>query len=271
MAKLSKTSRFLAEHHFCCLCGGEELATTIDHIPPKACFPVGYCPDTFEFPSCSKCNNGTAKEDLIFGLYSQILDFSETKGSDVDRARIEQLRKDIGRRYPEAMPCTDSSTPIYRVGSVLSPHPVAYAVPFPRNVVQPTIQLQQAKLTHALYYRETGKVLTKKHSFTGLVYQLQGSGSSFTDYLNKLLPEEYKGIRINICNYGSRFMYKFGYKDKDDFFMYAVQFRVGLIVCGLVFGESAIDPSKSSGPLQLKLAGYGPNFYRDCFVPFIGI
>ena len=45
----------------------------------KHAFPDGYAPENFESPVCKACNEGTRKQDQIFGLYAICLDFDETK------------------------------------------------------------------------------------------------------------------------------------------------------------------------------------------------
>lgn len=48
----------------------------------------------------------------------------------------------------------------------------------------------QRKLTHTLYYRETGKPLTKAHSFQSEFYQIQGSDNILTRYFGERLPNQ---------------------------------------------------------------------------------
>jgi hypothetical protein len=124
----SRKARFLKEHPLCCFCGGTRTATTLDHVPPKACFPLGFWPEEFEFPSCNLCNNGTSKRDTIFGFYSMLLDFNEDNRTHADRERLEKLRDEIARRYPDALPDPASREPIYRAGHIITPSPVAISV-----------------------------------------------------------------------------------------------------------------------------------------------
>ena len=72
-----KKERFHKDHPFCCFCGGARPATTIDHVPPRACFPRGLMPEGFEFPSCKECNEGTSKQDMIFGFTASLVDFND--------------------------------------------------------------------------------------------------------------------------------------------------------------------------------------------------
>ena len=105
-----------------------------------------------------------------------------------------------------------------------------------------------AKLTHALYLRETGKLLSKNHQFLSALYQPQSIGTeTLTSYFVSLLPNFAVGIRTNIKKYGDRFQYQSGYKEQEDFFLYAAQFGRGIILWGIVCGLGVEAPT--NGPL----------------------
>jgi hypothetical protein len=59
-ARLRRERRqeILVENPNCYYCGGLNESQTIDHVPPKACFPDGYHPDGFEFAACSASIKG---------------------------------------------------------------------------------------------------------------------------------------------------------------------------------------------------------------------
>jgi hypothetical protein len=232
----SRKTRFLQEHPLCCFCGGKRAATTLDHVPPKACFPLGFWPDEFEFPSCNACNNGTAKHDTIFGFYSMLLDFNEDNRTPADRARLDKLRVEISRRYPEAMPDAASGAPIYQAGSIVTPSPVAYSVNS-NAALKEAMRTIGEKLAHALYYREMKKIMTGDHQFFAEMYQLQKAGTEdLTALFKRLLPDLRIGGRPNIRKYGNRFAYISGCKPKEDLFLFAAQFGYGLVCWGMVLG-----------------------------------
>jgi hypothetical protein len=233
--RLSKTKRFLLDDPYCCFCGGAELATTIDHVPPKACFPEGHCPEEFEFPACEQCNGESRRDDQLFGFYAQLLDFNESNRTPADVAKITKLRDSITHNFPDALPDASTARPIYNVGSVITPSPLAIEVRTPSLFREP-IETLERKLTHALYYRETERALSKTHAFLSEFYQPQGSSDVLTKYLVGLLPDKTIGGRSNVKNYGERFGYKSGWKEVEDFFMYIAQFGRGLIVWGIVLG-----------------------------------
>jgi hypothetical protein len=57
----------------------------------------------FEFPSWNLCKKRNLKADTIFGFYSMLLDFNENNRTPADRERLEKLRDEIARRYPDAL------------------------------------------------------------------------------------------------------------------------------------------------------------------------
>ena len=247
--KLSRKARFLKEHPSCCFCGGTSPATTLDHVPPKACFPVGFWPEEFEFPSCNPCNNGTSKHDTIFGLYSMLLDFNDANRTPADRERLKKLNEETAKRYPDALPDPTTQEPIFHVGHIITPTPVAISVGT-KPAVRDAMKVIGQKLAHALYYREMKSIVTADHRFFASVYQIQLAGTeNLTTFFKGLLPDLRIGNRSNIKQYGARFAYMSGCKPKEDFFVFAAQFGYGLICWGMVLGTD-MQLSSSNDALQ---------------------
>lgn len=256
MAKPGRKNRFLIDHSFCCFCGGTEPSVEVDHVPPKACFHQDFFPEGFEFPACVSCNRDSKKDDQICGFYAQLLDFNESNQTPRDMARLAELRKAIERNYPEALPDLSTARPIHKVGSIITPRPVAVSMQFSGSVFRQSMATLQRKLTHALYYRETGKPLTKLHTFQSGFYQIQSDASVLTKYFAELLPNQTIGTRINVKNYGERFGYKCGYKEQEDFFVYAAQFGRGLIIWGITLSPSMTHHVQCSDAAPLQFAGH---------------
>jgi hypothetical protein len=247
--KNTRKRRLFEQFPHCCFCGGLKPATTVDHVPPRACFPDGYAPEGFEFPACNRCNEETSKNDQIFGLFSALMDFDGSKmNRPEDLKKLLKLRQGLANNYPDALPDEEAARPLNRVGSIITPMPAAYAIPT-RIALKDAVKVMGAKLTHALYFRETGgKSLPSEHRFFSTAYQPQRAGTQhWTELLKTLLPNLMVGARPNIKDYGDRFQYKSGYKEASDFFVYAAQFGRGLILWGIVCGPKTELPD--SGPL----------------------
>lgn len=250
-AKKKRTQRFLEDHPLCYFCGGMRRAITVDHVPPRACFPDGFAPEGFESPACKICNQGADKQDQIFGLYAMILDFDPAKfASEDDRKKISKLIRGILNNYPEALPDLTQAIPINRYGSIITPEPVALSIKM-TPTIREAIDISGAKLVHSLYYRETGKFLTENHQFfTGMYQPQQAETTDLTKLLVSLLPGRVTGTRTNIKNYGDRFRYMSGYKNEQDFFLFAGQFGHGIVLWGMACRE-ADKPTRnklSEGP-----------------------
>jgi len=236
-----RRQQFLVEYPTCYLCGGLNPSTTVDHVPPRACFPRGYAPEGFEFPACDACNQSSRAEDKIFGFWTMALNFDSTTAED--RERIIQLMTEIAKDRPHDMEAIQRAVPMSMLGRVATPRPIAFEIRTPDSLDH-AADMISIKLTHALYFRETKKYLNPAHRFAGSIYQPQVAGTEqFTSYITSLLPNLSLGTRPNIKNYGDRFAYRSGYKEDEDFFFYASQFGHGLMAWGIVCGPNIEPPT----------------------------
>ncbi len=234
--KRNKRQKFFREHPMCCFCGGGRPATTVDHVPPRACFPKDLMPEDFEFPACEECNNGTAKQDTIFAFISLLTDFNEANRTPADIARVKQHRDQIELRWPEALPNPTSGQPIFRAGHIITPSPVAFSVEA-TPAMKESMEVIGEKLAHALYYREMKRIMQPTDRFIIATHQIQRAETeNITDYFKRVLPDLRMGDRLNIKDYGNRFVYKSGFKPDDDLFVFAAQFGFGLLCWGMVLG-----------------------------------
>lgn len=232
----------------CYFCGGAHPATTRDHVPPRASFPDGFAPQGFDFPACKTCNEWSVKQDQIFGLYAMALDFNEANTSRPEAiAKLLKLKQGVLNNYADALPDRATAIPVYHSGVIQTLTPSAISIATPPELKE-ALQVIGEKLAHALYLKETGKLLTAEHRFLANVYQPQMPGTdTLTSYFGSLLPNAKIGMRNNIKNYGDRFKYMSGYKSEHDFFVYAAQFGRGLILWGIICGP--LVPLPDSGPL----------------------
>jgi hypothetical protein len=178
-----------------------------------------------------------------------LLDFSDAYRSKAYSAKLKKLQEGIANNYPDALPNARDARPVYKVGNLVMPSPVAIETSTPMALRDAVASIGQ-KLTHALYYRECHKALSIRHRFTTGCYQIQNpAATTLTEYFTKLLPDATIGSRSNVRNYGERFSYISGVKNEEDFFVYAAQFGKGLILWGIVLGPNA-DLTAADGPLR---------------------
>ncbi len=176
-----------------------------------------------------------------------LLDFNEANRTAKDRDRLLHLGEEIRKRYPEALPDVTTLKPVYRVGRLFAPAPVAISLAR-KPTMNEAVQTIGEKLAHALYYREMKKILTRNHRFFASAYQIQDpSTHTLTDYFKQQFPDLTIGARSSIKSYGSRFAYRSGFKSEEDFFIFAAQFGYGLILWGMVLGAGIeVDPSNGA-------------------------
>jgi hypothetical protein len=187
---MSRKRRYIdVAHPFCCFCGGTTPATTLDHVPPKSCFPDGLCPEGLKFPACEACNHGTKGGDRIFGLYVMLLDFDRSSLDQNFARKLIRLRDGITNNCPEGLPDASTAHLIRRVGGVDTPRPIAVEVRTPVAFRNAALRMGR-KLAHALYYRELGEALSKQHRLATGLYQAQDSrAAALTELFANLLPD----------------------------------------------------------------------------------
>lgn len=56
----------------CIFCGGQRVATTEEHCPPRALFREKKWPEGYVFPACEECNGGTSDDDLMVAFLAQL-------------------------------------------------------------------------------------------------------------------------------------------------------------------------------------------------------
>lgn len=89
--------KFLAQHKICAFCGGRNLATTIEHCPPRALFQHRLWPEGFEFPACPECNQGTEDQDLLVAMLARMNPFEDNGNLD---GKLEGLMRMVGKQHP---------------------------------------------------------------------------------------------------------------------------------------------------------------------------
>lgn len=229
---------FLANHPLCCFCGGGEPGVTVDHVPPKACFPSGAMPEGFEFPACERCNQGSRAHDQVFGFYATLSDFEE---ENYNFTHLDKLRRGIRNNFPNLLPRLDLSANEKRralrsIGQstrrekFLNDEPIA-AMPVE---FAETGSIIGRKLACAIYYRETGGILSKSHDiYTGWGQLQLPQLEKIYKYFEELLPNSKFGNRTNIKNYGNRYSYKWDFNKNEDLFGFVCRFGSGLFVWGI--------------------------------------
>lgn len=242
-----KKDEFRAKHPNCIFCGGNVAATTVEHCPPRAMFRDRAWPEGFEFPACSKCNHGTADQDLIIALLARSDPFRDPGDTD---GRMGNIIGSVNQKFPgllaKMMPSANEARRINRrLGIALTPgqtNQEAGAV----NVTDEmhyAVEIFSAKLTKAIFYMHSGGVfpndgrLTLRWFTNSELFTNDGRYSLFDimEQLGGLAPE----LRRANTFLNDQFSYKISFSTELDLLVLQAQFGHGFGF--VVVGSSAAE------------------------------
>ena len=241
----NKRQRFLAAHPLCCFCGGSEPATTIDHVPPRTCFPDRIGPEGFEFPACDHCQRASRIDEMAVAFFVRLVDPDEAS------YREDQTSKallGIKNNAPEVIPHFNlpgaAKRRFYRefdiqrpVGVFSSDLPV---VGVPEEAHEPLLRYAR-KLACALFYREMGRPAPPDYCVWTSWYQ--GANRAHMLGLRKFVemtPLVTKGERPNL-EFGNRFGYRCNKTNTPDLFAALAQFGEGLTMAMVIVNPDSRD------------------------------
>lgn len=266
-AKIRK-KRFLAEHPSCCFCGGSTPASTIDHVPNRACFPNREGPEGFEFPACHSCQNLFRHEEHFFAFFCRM---SDTDNANYDQATSKRLIAGIKNNMPELFPNARISANLKKRTlssfGLQKPSGVAVAeIPmaaFPREV-DPVLRMVAIKIGLALYYRHKGSIASRSHLTMGYWSQLANrrTMANWEKVAQDLTGVEI-GSRQNI-DFGNRFGYRWAVEEdgQRDILVAISHFGRGLVACSIV-ADPAVFSASDRPPEWLSVAQWTERRFHD--------
>lgn len=144
----------------CIFCGGQRLATTEEHCPPRSLFLDKAWPVGFVFPACRQCNAGSSDDDLWVAFLAHL---------DGDHAKLKrgrglllQLRRQapVALRQMFGMTAVESRAAARRLHLTREPG-MSYqelgVVKVP-EAAHRAVGVLAGKLSKALYFKSTGNV-----------------------------------------------------------------------------------------------------------------
>ncbi len=135
---------------YCIYCGGNTIATTIDHMPPITIFDLRERPKGLEFPACTDCNSGSTGAEQIAGLISRMISSSKAEEA---RHETKRMMNHIANNHPglltEMMPSLKERI-YFRVQQKIPSdrHPLKTDGP----IINAALNRFAAKLALALHY-----------------------------------------------------------------------------------------------------------------------
>jgi hypothetical protein len=234
----NKKQRFLAAHPRCCFCGGEERATTIDHVPPRTCFPDRIGPEGYEFPACDRCQRVSRFDELALGFFVQLV---EPEESNYRKDQSAKALRGLINNLPHLVPDFDLPGPVKRrayrdfdaekpKGMFASELPV---VGVPEEVHEYLLRYAR-KMACALFYREMGRAAPLDYDVWATWSQGQNRAhmAAWRKFA-EMTPLISKGGRTNL-NFGNKFGYRCNKKESPDLFAAIAQFGGGLAIAMVI-------------------------------------
>jgi hypothetical protein len=242
--KRLRRERFLAEHPICCFCGGEQPATTIDHVPNRASFPNREGPEGYEFPACDACQQATRLDEIAFSVMVHV----NADDPDVDVKGFLRVVEGLRNNLPHLHGFHELSTNQKRhairnmgiqrpQGMALSEMPLVTIPDGYHDHMRPYI----CKISRALFYKHAGRIA--RPDTVGWAAWSTGKGGAFqstSEKWEKITPVAVRGARTNV-EIGDRFRYRVNYSDTIDAFAVTGQFSRGMRFFGLLMPGDMVE------------------------------
>lgn len=228
----NKKQSFLAAHPWCCFCGGDEPATSIDHVPARTCFKGRAGPEGFEFPACAHCQTASRLDEMAFAFYVQALDQNL---DNLDERAIHKAITGLANNLPHLLPNPYMSAREKRAtlkeldinkpnGRLMREMPVIAIDP----EIHDRVLRYGRKIASALYYREQGRVASAEHCLSANWGQVADQRfRDVADIFKANTPFIDRGKRTNL-DFGDRFGYRCNKCSDPDVMMALVGFGLGL-------------------------------------------
>ena len=264
----SKAARFLQENAYCCFCGGETLATTVDHVPSRATFPMRAGPEGFEFPACVSCQTRYRAEEHYFAFIARI---SDQDNANYDRETSRRLIRGIKNNLPQMLP--DIGLPANKKrrairnlglskpqGMLLRDVPIAA---FPINADE-MIRKVGVKVGLALFYKQKGHAAHLDYQCCS--YWTQASDISTISRWREI-ASEFQGVewgsRKNL-DFGNRFRYGWAEEEPNtpEIFFTIAEFGKGISICTMIW-DSILGPEVNDAPENISVADWSRGVFPE--------
>ena len=241
--KNTRKAAFLKAHPYCCFCGGEEPATTVDHVPSKQMFRLKRRPAGLEFPACEQCNHSTGPHELVAALMSRLTENSTAKVGE--KKEIKKLFTSVDKNrhglLQEMIPSWQQQYDFYTLNHPEIPEGWG-ALNASSPMLNQSLQIFGAKLSKALHYEHTNKIVPK----SGVIYVLWYSNydrmtGNVPDTLINQLPEP-KTLAQGKWNVSDQFEYSFIVSEDGKLGIYFATFQTSFAICGFVSFERDFLP-----------------------------
>lgn len=255
--KKRNREKFLAEHQYCCFCGGEEKSQEEDHFPSRVLFDNRQWPEGYVFPACVSCNRKTRKEEAVVAFISRVFSKVDSQQYSND---FEKYAKSLEYNYPGILqrlsPTAYERRKAAEKYNIDLPKGVAKGefpvIKIDDPVIDESIKIFGRKLLLALYYMHSSIILPQSGGVALRWYtNLQVARGDVPDEVKVLLKNVPRLERCN-TNVGDQFRYSYGITECKGGAAFLIDFRMSFSIAGFVY----LDSSRFKGLGEEEI--YGP-------------
>lgn len=233
-----------AKTDMCIFCGGLEMATTVDHCPPRAIFSERKWPEGYVFPACMRCNSGSKESENWIALLSCMhgLDAAETP-----RIAGEFMR--IGRSLlkpailKEMLLSSSAKRQLTRkIGADLEPGQTFSEFPLVRvpSAATAAVPVFAAKLAKALHFMHTDRVVPNEAAIEHRWFTNYNSAEGKVPEEIFTVPTGAPALRRGKVDLGGQFNYRFGVANNGELSMFTIWFRSSFCMVVMITFDPAL-------------------------------
>jgi hypothetical protein len=254
----------------CIFCGGEEPATTEDHVPAKAFFEDRKWPEGFVFPACKPCNDATRPDEQLIAFLAPLGDpeFDPEK-NQVWKNLMTGIRNNHREVYSGLMMSTKEKRRALREyrgfrshGLAIKDHPL---VKIPGEPMNRAARRVGYKIGAALYFKNTNRALPERGAcYVYFKTNIEMMTSGIEPEILELVPFRERLVREKRVLDG-QVMIKVNHTEDGMAGAYLIRFRGGLTLIVFVVADREAT-NISGGPDDDRLSCFNPRTWRDKFL-----
>jgi hypothetical protein len=243
----------LADGPGCIYCAGENVATTIEHMPPISVFEGRQRPKGLEFPACEACNNNTSHSDLAAAMLSRIWPDGET---ETHKHEVKKLMDAVSNNIPGVL----TEMYIGRAGQKLARKqnnlpPDTHTLRMDGPLLTAHLETFAAKIGFALHYDVRGAPVPSSGGVRAMWFSnLQALNGQIPDILFEMLPSP-STLRQGSKSVEKQFLYSYA-TGESDHMLYFASFRESFAVAGITALDRAIYLEKRPDKFPLIRPGH---------------
>jgi hypothetical protein len=250
---------FLERNPVCCICGGNEKATTVEHAPPLSLFVERTVPGAFWFPACLRCNNGSGEADQIAALSTLIM--GGATASHVKQAYLDKLLHGVANNSPEFFSYFGSrveETKI-RINGLIRD---TIIVDIDREVHRRWLEPWGVKQALAFWYKHTGKILSEGGGV--FLHWITNAGiPDHSDFLKTISSMQlgFNEVKQGSQSFREQFHYRFGLSDDLDYGTFLFAYHDSSVIWAGVFESMGAAMRFNSLPIYRTSSLNGIELY----------